>query len=341
VIDTSSLFSQKTLAWLQEKENLSVRYLTLKNLLDRTEEDPEVSQAKNSIMRSGIIPKILERQHEDGTWVNTHDFYIRTKYRGTVWQYIILAELNACGDDARIKKTTEYLFSISQDRESGGFAYEGTLKNGGHHSKVIPCLTGNMVWSLIRFGNLDDPRTQKAIDWISSYQRFDDGDTNPSSEWPYEKFKNCWGKHTCHMGAVKNLKALAEIPPEKRTPEIQRTLENGAEYLLTHHLYKKSHDLNQIAKATWTQFKFPLLWQTDALEMIQVLAKIVSFDDRMKEAYDLILSKQNPEGRWLLDRTFNGKLHANIEKKGKPSKWITLNCLKVLKQHRSLSKSKP
>jgi hypothetical protein len=34
----------------------------------------------------------------------------------------------------------------------------GAKTGGGRHSEVIPCLTGNMVWSLIRFGYMDDPR---------------------------------------------------------------------------------------------------------------------------------------------------------------------------------------
>jgi len=331
--------SSSTQEWLLEEQNPSVRFLTLKNLLGKKENDPDVCAARAGIMERGIVPKILELQNKNGYWVNKDDFYIRTKYRGTVWQYIILAELNADGSDKRIKKTTEYLTTISQDRQSGGFAYDGSITNGGHHSKVIPCLTGNIAWSLIRFGYLDDPRTQRAIDWITSFQRFDDGDSSPPSEWPYKNFMNCWGKHTCHMGVVKSLKALAEIPSHKRRGDVSKILERGAEFLLSHHLFKRSHDLCRVAKASWTQFGYPLLWQTDALEMLGVLTEIVSEDDRMRETFDLIHTKCNPEGRWLLDRTFNGKFQVNIERKGKPSKWITFHCLKALTHNKSLSEN--
>ncbi|MBP7401930.1 MAG: hypothetical protein KBA30_04880, partial [Clostridia bacterium] len=58
----------------------------------------------------------------------------------------------------------------SQDRQSGGFSmHRAARAGGGRHSEVIPCLTGNMVWSLIRFGYLDDPRLQKGIDWITRF----------------------------------------------------------------------------------------------------------------------------------------------------------------------------
>ena len=41
--------------------------------------------------------------------------------------------------------------------------------------------------------------------------------------------------------------------------------------------------------------------------------------------------KQNGDKRWNLENTFNGRMIKNIEKKGKPSKWITLRALNVLK----------
>ncbi len=52
----------------------------------------------------------------------------------------------------------------------------------------------------------------------------------------------------------------------------------------------------------------------------------------MQEAIDLVTAKQDKEGRWRLESTFNGRFQTNIEQKGKPSKWITLNALKVLKR---------
>jgi hypothetical protein len=53
----------------------------------------------------------------------------------------------------------------------------------------------------------------------------------------------------------------------------------------------------------------------------------------MKDAVDILISKQENDGKWILERTFNGRFLTNIEQKGKPSKWITLNALKVLKRY--------
>ena len=52
----------------------------------------------------------------------------------------------------------------------------------------------------------------------------------------------------------------------------------------------------------------------------------------MKETVDLVVSKQDSQGRWKLENTFNGKFQADIEQKGENSKWITLNALKALKK---------
>jgi len=51
----------------------------------------------------------------------------------------------------------------------------------------------------------------------------------------------------------------------------------------------------------------------------------------MQDAVDLVVSKQNEHGRWVLESTFNGRFQVNIEQKGKPSKWITLNALRAPK----------
>jgi len=318
--------------WLLEKNNPSVRYFTLRDILEKPESDSEFKVAKQDIMKTGVVPAILTKQKKEGYWDEPERFYT-AKYKGTVWQLMILAELGADGNDDRIRKACELILSFSQDLESGGFAHSPSAKKGGgRHSEVIPCLTGNMVWSLIRLGYLEDPRLQQGIKWITNYQRFDDGIHEVPKGWPYDRLKAaCLGKHTCHMGAVKALKALAEIPEKKRSAAMKQTIEKGAEYLLLHHVFKSSHDVSHVPKPGWLKFGFPLMYQTDALEILGILTHLGYKDKRMQEAIDIVVSKQDNEGRWILENTFNGRYQVNIEKKGEPSKWITLNALRTLK----------
>jgi len=175
------------LPWLLEEDNPSVRYFTLTGLMDKAESHPSVKKAKREIMKTGPVPTILFKQSDDGYWETAEDFYVRTKYKGTVWQLMILAELGADADDGRLRKAAEFVLNWSQDRESGAFAYQGSAR-GGQHAGVLPCLTGSMIWSLIRLGYLDDPRLKRGIDWIVKYQRSDDVAEEPPSGWPYDRF---------------------------------------------------------------------------------------------------------------------------------------------------------
>ncbi|OGD21588.1 MAG: nitrogen fixation protein NifH [Candidatus Aminicenantes bacterium RBG_16_63_16] len=326
-----SLLKADPVPWLLEEDNPSVRYFTLVDIVGLSPRDRRVAAARRAIMEKGIVPKILALQKESGYWESPEDFYIRTKYKGTVWQLIILAELGAGGSDPRIRKACEFVLEYSQDRTSGGFAYRGSRGGGGQHSAVIPCLTGNMVWSLIRLGRLRDARVRRGLDWITTYARFDDGESRAPKAWPYDKREPCWGKHTCHSAAAKFLKALAEIPEGERSADIRRTIDEATEYFLKHHIYKRSHNLNKAVKPKWEKFGFPTVWDGDALEVFEILARLGCRDSRMQDAADLIISKQDEQGRWLLENTYNGKFRANIERKDRPSKWVTLLALRALR----------
>jgi hypothetical protein len=321
---------EKTISWLLEKGNPSIRYFTLKKILKKDETDIEVHDAKDDIMKIGVVPEILSKQDKAGYWGDSEKFY-SNKYKGTVWQLIILAELGADPCDMRIKNACEFILDYSQDIESGGFAINRSTKNGGgRHNEVIPCLSGNMIWSLIKLGYLNDKRIQSGIDWICRYQRCDDGIQIRPTGWPYDRYEMCWGKHTCHMGVIKSLKALSAISQKERDKSVTDKIQALAEFLLIHHIYKKSHDLKSISKPGWLKPGFPLMYQSDILEILGILVDLNYSDPRMEEAVSKLKSMQNNEKRWNLENTFNGRMIRSIEKKGESSKWITLKALNIL-----------
>jgi hypothetical protein len=133
------------------------------------------------------------------------------------------------------------------------------------------------------------------------------------------------------MGVAKALKALAEIPAEERSNGVVDTLARGVEYMLKHHIYKRSHNLSKVSKPGWLRLGFPLMYQTDVLELLGILTSLGCKDERLQEAVDLVLSKQDEKGMWKLENTFNGRFQTSIEQKGDSSKWVTLNALKALK----------
>ena len=245
-----------TVPWLLEG-GAAERHAALTNLLGAAPDAPEVQEARRAIMTEGPVPAILAAQQADGHWEGPDRFYT-AKYRGTVWTLLILAELGADGADARVRAACEAILRDAQDPDSGGFSTARSKKaGGGLHSMVIPCLTGNLTFSLIRLGMLDDLRVQRAVDWITTYQRFDDAEGDAPTGWPYDRLEMCWGRHTCSMGAAKALKALAEIPPERRTPAMRATISAGAEFFLRHHVHRRSHDLTPRLQARLAPLQLP------------------------------------------------------------------------------------
>jgi hypothetical protein len=380
--DAAGTNAAGTVDWLLASDDPALRYRTLTELLDvatgeaggggtapdEAATSGEAAAARREIMTQGAVPRILAAQGADGHWGAPGQFY-RDKYRGTVWQLIVLAELGADPADARVRAACEAIFRDSQEPQSGGLSVDMSRKaGGGLPSGVIPCLTGNMVFSLVRLGHLDDPRLQRAVDWLTTWQRFDDGEGEPPSGGPYDRYEMCWGRHTCHMGVVKALKGLAEIPPGRRSPAVQRTIAEGAEYMLRHHVHKRSHDLARVSKPSWKKLNFPLMWQTDVLEILGIFATLgkdeavsdvgaatdrdVPFplrqrpdspllDPRAREALDLVAGKHDAQGRWKLENTQNGRLVVDIETRGQPSRWVTLRALRVLRAAGLLDRPTP
>ena len=83
--------------------------------------------------------------------------------------------------------------------------------------------------------------------------------------------------------------------------------------------------------STWFKLGFPLSYWSDVLEITSVLVDLGYGDDPcLESAIQFILGKQDEQGRWKLENTMN-RMWVDIEKKGKPSKWVTLRALRVLK----------
>jgi len=291
--------SEATLEWLLEPDNPSVRLNTLRFLLDRSEHDPDVLQSAGTINVSPPVKTILDLQEPGGHWAPEKSFYTG-KYKSTVWTLLVLAELGADARAERIQAACEFILENAQHHASGGFSQQGG-RNGGQVSDIIPCLTGNMLWVFVRFGYLDDPRVQSAIDWIVRYQRCDDGEGKVPSGWPYDNWEICRGRHTCHMGVVKTLKAFAGFPKEKRSKAIRQTIGRAAEFMLIHHIFKRSHNLARVSKPGWKKFGFPLMYQTDVLEILNLQLDLGHRDPRMAVAVELVRAKQCDDDRWKLE----------------------------------------
>jgi len=308
---------EKILDWLLEPDNPSVRYFTLRHLLDRPENDPEVQAAHEAIMTSAQVKKILSKQKAEGYWVKPDKGY-SPKYQATSWQILFLAEYGADGQDERVRGGCEYFLSQSPSDMYGGFVH------------LIYCLNGNMLWALTALGYGKDPRVARALDWLTGMIV---GDLPHIGSYSWPGF-GCGANHKlpCAWGAVKSLRALANLPEEMQTPKVKRATEATAEFLFSRDPGKADYPYYERISGEWFKFGFPLSYTSDVLELSLALCEAgYGRDPRLKNALNLILNMRQANGRWLMKHSLNGKMWADIEVKGEPSKWITLRALRVLK----------
>jgi hypothetical protein len=312
------------LPWLLEPEYPSVRYFALRHLLGLREGDPEVQAAWAAIMESGPVSAILANRHPDGYWVKPGHGY-SPKYTGTVWQVMLLADLGADGTDARIRQSCNYLLSHCQT-SSGGLSHNATP------SGVIHCLTGNLTHAFMALGlPAEDERIQQALHWQAGAilgeetTNYKSGTTGPGFGCTYNSAL------PCAWGAVKALKAFSLLPLKACTPRVARAIDAGVDFLLSRDLAHADYPSQERISSNWFKFGYPLSYTSDILEALDVLAILGQGQDpRLSNAIEFMLSKQDSEGRWKLEHTLNGKMWIDIERRDKPSKWVTLRALRVL-----------
>jgi len=106
----------------------------------------------------------------------------------------------------------------------------------------------------------------------------------------------------------------------------------GEEYLLERRLMRR-RSTGEIVDPAWLQFSFPPRWQYDVLRALDYFRSVGDEPDpRVKEAIDLVRSRQQADGTWLLENTHPGKVHFALEDgDGRPSRWNTLRALRVLR----------
>jgi hypothetical protein len=273
------------------------------------------------------VPVILE-----GYW-DKPGFSFRPKYRRTEYTLINMAQLGADGADPRIRASCEILLSRYID-SNGGLSFTGTPSDFNH------CTAGIMGAALIDFGWLDDRRLQRAMEWLAQTIT-GEGVADASSRDTnrrYYKSRNSAplfvcalnGNLPCAWGAIKAMLALSKVPPAQRTRNMHEAIKLGVDFLLSHDPAVADYPFGRGNKPSsrWFTFFYPLGTSADILQNLEVLAALGQAQNpRLANALALVISKQNQQGRWLLEHTY-----VDIqEKKGQPSKWVTLRALRVLK----------
>jgi hypothetical protein len=321
------------LPWLLEESTPAVRHQALRGLLDRAADDPDVVASRAAAMAADPIAAILAARSPEGWWAKPGHGY-SPKYTSTVWQLIFLDQLGADGNDPRIRVACDYLLDHAQS-SSGGFSYSGPSSGRPAPSSAVHCLNGNLLRALIGFGLLDDPRVQASVSFqaasitgegqIAFYRSGTAG--------PGFRCAMSYGD-PCAWGATKAVLALARVPVERRTPAVARALGQGAVFLLSRDPSVADYPTGPETRpsGSWFKLGFPSGYVADVLQTLEALCEAgMAADPRLDRAVEWLVAQQDSAGRWPNHYSYAGKMVVDIDRPGRPSKWVTLRACRVLK----------
>jgi hypothetical protein len=295
VNDWEAQLKADSLPWLLEPENPSVRYLTLTHLLDRPEDDLQVAEARAAIPGSKDAQAIFARQDPAGWWDTPER---ATGIKRASGQLLILSRLGVPPEE--------------RTRRGCEFVLNKPWLPSHRPVCIVPCYTANCLRFLAYFGYGDDLRVDEGRRAMVERLERDDG-------------LICWfqKQRPCHWLAVKVLWAFA-FAAASADRDVRAVIARTAEVLLCHDLDFEGEE------ARWLRFGFPWYFQSDLLDALEALAACgYAADPRFRALAQHIVDKQQADGRWLKQA---GSTAMRIERKGQPSKWITLKAQRVLKK---------
>ena len=332
----------------------ALREKVLTDLLECPPHHPEVISTRKRIPGQPWVKATLAAHNGDGTW--GRGFY--HKYDGTSWVLLHLSEVGAPMDLSPIGTGIQRLIDtarpVGEITGARGLPFRH-LQDGVHWKYPIPCLIAHMALVLIRAGLADHPVTRAALN--SCRHSFQPGDgfgcfVADDSLLP-----------ACVMTVPKVLKAFLALPPAARTKEDRRIIRGMVDVLKEFHLYqyvpqsarewrewahgatvaeRRAAKTQWIAagrlnprgpKDGWLRFSFPHSYNSDLLEVLLLLGEAAPRRDKTIDAgLEVLQSKRGPDGMWKMVGGLNGKMHGNLDCKGKASPWITYRALLAFKR---------
>ncbi len=289
------------LPWLLEPGSPSVRYWTLINILDRPGDDPDVSEARSALAESPLVKDVFARQHLDGHWGEDE-----TKPYGAQGAVGVLSLLHMLGvePDERTAAGCDSFLRFCQ-HEDGGFSMVKTRRSG-----IFPCTSGEHLPFLVYFGMGDDARVRRAFGFVVEDMATDNA-------------LDC-GRHQhrdCLWGAIAALNGLAVLPADMHSAQSESVVQRLANTLLD-----ADYDFEGEHKR-WLTFGVPRAW--DLLSALRALgAHGYARDPRLAPLLQLLLTRRDEQGRWLCGSVSRSW---SLEKRNRPSKWVTLDALRFLK----------
>lgn len=306
----------KTLQWLLEDEDPSVRFRTLKDLLDYDDDTPEVRQAQSAVLQSSPVQVLLEKMHPAGYWLQENP---RTRkivgdgveygaFATTHFCLAYLAELGLDRTHPQVEKAAERYLSLQQP---DGDWYEPD----GHWYGHLSCMLGYNIRTFARLGYQEDDRLKRSIEWLAHTRREDGGYLCDIHEGKY-KTKSA---KSCIRGSVKALLAFSEFPNYWEHPRCKQLvdyfLHRGGIFQSAHPGIPVNPDMHRLS--------FPITWRANGWEVLYALSKMgCGGDKRLSAAWMELETQADRDNRFRLDWTPT-QCPWKVGKRGDTNKWIT------------------
>ena len=304
--------SEQTLvSWLLEAKTPSIKYLTLRRLVELPESDELVQAAQQDMKSHGPIPEILAEQDDDGSWGGT---VYSHKYTSSHWSMLLLTELAADTEDPRLKRGADFMLELK-------WKFVHKFLNEKTHG--LTCFWANLLRYSWYCGLASDVRTEKALSLV----------VNDALNFGWRCEYN--HEYPCSWGAARALGALAAIPVEQRSDEIKAAIQSGLAFLLEEYDLSKVNYPNPPGRMThtiWKHQNFPLFYQADILLVLRALLDLGKLDHPgAQNTLDWLEKRRTSEGRWPGSSPFRQRTWEALGDHEETNRWVSLHSTLVLK----------
>jgi hypothetical protein len=300
--------------WLLQGDP-AIRWQVLRDLTGASPADVAAERAR--VEHEGWGARLLAVEDADGLWDGGACFPAAYSgdEPGQPWTATMhtLQSLEIFGLDPASAAARRAIALIS---EHGRWEHAGQRYFDG---EVEPCINGRTIDSGAYFG----------LDMSTIVERIL-GEGLADGGW------NCEAENgsvrTSFDTTINVLDGLLEFARQTGGSAAVSEARRGAEeYLLERGLFRRK-STGEIVDHAYLDFAFPYYWHYDVLRALDHFRRAqADRDPRMAEAIEVVRSKRQTDGRWLLDRTHPGRVYFDLEDGvGAPSRWNTLRALRVL-----------
>lgn len=297
--------------WLMAGD-VAIQYQASRDLLD--EERPDL---RARIATEGWGARFLAAQNHDGSW--GRGFYMP---KWTSSHYTLLDLRNLCIDPQRPAIRGSILSILETERrEDDGMGPGVSIAN----SDV--CVAG-MVLNYASYFGMPEARLTSLVDFLLR-EKMADGGFNCRSNRSRPHHSSL---HST-ISVLEGFGQFLEAGYQWRASEIRAAMASSREFILVHRLFRSDHT-GAIIRPEFLRFPYPFRWKYNILRALDHFATTrVPPDARMREALDWVATARRPDGRWTVNAAHAGDQHFIMEKAGKPSRWITLIAMRVLRAY--------